>query len=256
MTKSRNCSIDIFRLLCAVLVVAIHTNTFEDQNAVLGFIAVRVITRIAVPFFFIVSGYYYISKLERGEKCMASTLWKTFKLYVFWSAVYIAINAINFALFSEKTVASVTAFISENLFKFFFSGTEYHLWFIIALLVSIVVIGVAYRLKIQKPVIALTLLLFVFGLLGESYHAIGSKIPLFFQLTNLAHYNDFKHVFLMGLPLFSSGYFAIKLNEKESSKGALVKTIVMAAAFLVEIAVIMKLKLPLRGKGIEITVFL
>ena len=70
MNKTRNCSIDLFRLYCAVLVVAIHTSPFMDQNNKLGFISTQVIPRIAVPFFFIVSGYYYIQNLEQGKKCI------------------------------------------------------------------------------------------------------------------------------------------------------------------------------------------
>lgn len=72
-----------------------------DQNSYLGIIATQIIPRIAVPFFFIVSGYYYINKLEKEENCIAITLWKTIKLYVFWSIVYIVRNFIVFVLNSN-----------------------------------------------------------------------------------------------------------------------------------------------------------
>ena len=66
--NQRNNSIDIFRLICAVLVIIIHTRPFEDQNELLGYIVVQILPRIAVPFFFCVSGYYYFHALKkRGQ---------------------------------------------------------------------------------------------------------------------------------------------------------------------------------------------
>lgn len=37
MNKSRNCSIDIFRYVCAILVVVIHTIPFGDISKEMGY---------------------------------------------------------------------------------------------------------------------------------------------------------------------------------------------------------------------------
>ena len=66
MTK-RNCSIDIFRYICAIMVVAIHSSPFTDINKDLGYIFTEIVPQIAVPFFFITSGYFYIKGLEKGS---------------------------------------------------------------------------------------------------------------------------------------------------------------------------------------------
>lgn len=60
--KQRNCSIDLFRYVCAIMVVAIHTNPFTDVDAELGYIFTQIVPRIGVPFFFAVAGYFYIAK--------------------------------------------------------------------------------------------------------------------------------------------------------------------------------------------------
>lgn len=67
--SNRNNSIDIFRFVCAIMVVMIHTNPFVDKNIYLGYIFSQIIPRIAVPFFFLTSGYFYIQKLLNGEQC-------------------------------------------------------------------------------------------------------------------------------------------------------------------------------------------
>lgn len=64
MTK-RNGSIAVFRYIYAVLVVAIHTDPFYEINEQLGYMVYAVLSGIAVPFFFVTSGYFYIHKLNR-----------------------------------------------------------------------------------------------------------------------------------------------------------------------------------------------
>lgn len=65
--KERNNSIDIFRYLCAVMVIAIHTHPFSEVNEELGYLCTQVLPRIAVPFFFAIAGYFYIQKIEKNQ---------------------------------------------------------------------------------------------------------------------------------------------------------------------------------------------
>lgn len=67
--KQRNQSIDIFRLLCAVMVVAIHTSPLSELGDGAAYLFQEIVPRIAVPFFFAAAGYFYIGKLERGDRC-------------------------------------------------------------------------------------------------------------------------------------------------------------------------------------------
>ena len=89
---NRNCSVDVFRYICAILVVAIHTRPLEELNPTLGFLAADVIPRIGVPFFFAVSGYFYLAKLEKGEKPFRTQMKKVLGLYSTWSLFYYLID--------------------------------------------------------------------------------------------------------------------------------------------------------------------
>ena len=253
MNKTRNCSIDLFRLYCAVLVVAIHTSPFMDQNNKLGFISTQVIPRIAVPFFFIVSGYYYIQNLEKGKKCISSTIWKVFKLYTFWSIIYLTRNFILFVTKDAITLQSIKGFIVNNLVNYLFYGTEYHLWYFIGLLVSLFVVGISYKFKVQKIIFVLSIFLYILGLFGESYYYIGDKIPVISTLINLSFFTTIRRVFLMGFPFFTSGFFVYKLKDKFSKKSALIATCFFTIAFLLEILIVCKLHFQ---RSIVITIFL
>lgn len=54
--------IDILKLLCAALVVAIHVPPFLDIHGLIDFAVVNYIARIAVPFFFVSSSYFLFTK--------------------------------------------------------------------------------------------------------------------------------------------------------------------------------------------------
>ena len=51
--------IDCFRIIAAILVVTIHTSPLDTISPTLDFYLTRGLGRIAVPFFFITTAYFY-----------------------------------------------------------------------------------------------------------------------------------------------------------------------------------------------------
>ena len=246
----RNNSIDCFRLICALLVVSIHTHPFEDQNELLGYIFVQVLPRIAVPFFFCVSGFYYIRQLEAGKKCILRTLFKVFKVYLVWSAIYLIVDIIISLLTSSF---SFVTYLKNFIIDFIFYGTYYHLWYIIALMVSILIVGVFFRLRIQRCLVWISIVLYFVGLLGESYYLIGNQIPSISSFVNMPFFTEIRRVFLMGLPFFISGYFVNRFLKKMNKKCIYIFSFVSLILFVVEIIFLHFTGL---SKSIVITLFL
>ena len=60
--------IDWMRLIAAILVIAIHTSPLASYNATGDFILTRVIARVAVPFFFMTTGYFTLSRYHYDNK--------------------------------------------------------------------------------------------------------------------------------------------------------------------------------------------
>lgn len=113
-------SIDIARYLCAVMVVAIHTHPFEDVDPTFGFVFTQVVPRIAVPFFFAVSGFFFFGKLAKGERPLRDFVWRLSCTYAAWTFIYLLSDFIR-------------ARGRVNLFAMLSSlpiGAWYHLWFI------------------------------------------------------------------------------------------------------------------------------
>lgn len=59
MKSSNHTFIDIFKFIAALLVVAIHTTPLEDISAKGNFYFENMLCRIAVPFFFAASGFFF-----------------------------------------------------------------------------------------------------------------------------------------------------------------------------------------------------
>ena len=85
-------ALDRFRLLAAVLVVCNHTGPLDSLSPTADFFLTRVLARLAVPFFFIVSGYF-LAKCQ--WKHTGRFLRKTLLLYLAAVALYLPLNWYN-----------------------------------------------------------------------------------------------------------------------------------------------------------------
>lgn len=251
MNGKRNCSIDIFRLFCAVLVVVVHTKPLTEFRY-LGDIVTQVFPRIAVPFFLCVSGFYYIKSLMENKKVLKKQIVKLLKIYVFWSSIYILWDLLH-VLVEGK---SLITFIKSTIINFFVSGSYYHLWYIPALFFCLIISTLFFRFGKLKLLAYSSIFLYVLGLLGCSYFAVGNNIPFIRDLINWEYFNVFRRIVFMSLPFFMQGYFLHVLENKYkslSNKALRCGIAVAVAGFLVEILFVVKMGIQ---KNIIITVFL
>lgn len=84
--QNTNCMqyLDIFRLVAALLVVAIHTSPLSSFNADADFFLTRVLARVAVPFFLMVTGFFVLSDTiyDKAELASAASTHRKMKKYL------------------------------------------------------------------------------------------------------------------------------------------------------------------------------
>ena len=96
MNKNKSYTgIDRFRLIAAYLIVAIHTSPLTSVSAEGDFILTRIIARIGVPFFFMTSGFFLISRYSRDEGRLFSFVKRTVSIYALAIVIYIPVNIYN-----------------------------------------------------------------------------------------------------------------------------------------------------------------
>lgn len=237
--KKRNCSIDIFRYFCAILVVIIHTNPLSDINPDLGYAVSQIMTRIGVPFFFTVAGYFYTQKLEKNQKIFIPYVKKLFLTYFIWSCVYLLYE------FSQWGYSQIKGFIVTGMLNFFIKGSYYHFWFFPALIISVGIVTLFYKLHLKKLLLPLAIIMYSIGCFGCSYYTLGIKIPVLGTLYSFSEFTVIRRIFFMGLPFFICGYIINIIKDKFTNIGN--KNLIFALAgsiilWLAEIVAVIRLQ--------------
>lgn len=211
-----NNSVNIMKLTCAYLVVAIHTDPLSDINAQVGFLASEVITRVAVPFFFLVSGYYYCLKIKADRRYFKTYIKNLLISYCIWAGIYYIVNlftAISGGYFTIKS------YIVDCVVKFLLYGPYYHLWYIPALFIAVFTVTFVEKMKARKIVFPLSLVAYVVGVIGCAYYQLGIKIPGLRVLYQAQCFETIRKIFFMGIPFFVAGYAVPYLFKKISKSG-------------------------------------
>ena len=140
MREGRNKGIDLVKVLMAFVVVSIHTTAWP----LLG------IREVAVPYFFLVSGYFLVRKMtgERKADLAAIRDWtlKILWLYLIWTAVYLPFTVYGFLQDGLSLKQSLLlffrnlAFVGENFMS-------WPLWYLLAMLWGGVLFYVLRALK-------------------------------------------------------------------------------------------------------------
>ncbi len=258
MTKSvqtnKKCipSINLMRLICAFMVIAIHIVPFNDSNYKVKFILIEVVPRIAVPFFFVVSGFFFSKNLEQNNKAIRY-IKKILFTYIIWSSIYFIYDYIIKVI---PLGISLITMIKSYIVDYIFFGPSNHLWYFHALIFCLIITLICYRYGNLTKLYILSFLLYCVGLLGCSYYGIGINIPI---LNKLYFYSDFisiRRIFLMGFPYFMLGYFIkVKSNfvKKITNCKVISLLIVFLTFFIIEIIIVVKSNM---SKNIIITLFL
>lgn len=83
---TRNIALDILKVLLAVMVVGIHTYFLRDINSLAEYLTVNGVFRMAVPIFFLTSGFYFFQALAGDTH--GRWLKRVLMLYAFWMLFY------------------------------------------------------------------------------------------------------------------------------------------------------------------------
>ncbi len=161
-------AIDRFRIIAAVLVIAIHTSPLAGINENADFALTRIIARAAVPFFFTASGFFAVSRYG-GYGRVLGFCKRTAIIYLIAMALYFPLNIYN-DYFIKNTLGGVLSDIV-------FDGTFYHLWYLPASIIGAVTAAVLIKKTNNKTALIISALLYAVGLFGDSYYGAHENIP-------------------------------------------------------------------------------
>ncbi|MBR3643555.1 MAG: acyltransferase family protein [Parasporobacterium sp.] len=143
--------LDVMRFFAALSVVAIHS--FMEYDQVFDAYFVRILTRWAVPCFFMITGFF----LKEDTKQFARFWFRILLEYVIWTILY--------ALLCHENIWSIRHFLSALR-----SGIIMPFWYFPALLLCAAFVWILEKV-IKKPevVVAICAVLFVMALMGHTF---------------------------------------------------------------------------------------
>lgn len=186
-------NIDILKAICAFLIVCIHVAFPGTLGAYF-----TTLTRIAVPIFFMITGYFYADVVKRGGE--NSQIKKLLKLVIEANLIYLLWDCF-YAVVSRNSDFFQSTFTLKNLIKFLllnespFSG---HLWYLGAILYVLIIVLIVDKLDCGKLLYYLTPLLLLGDLVFGKYAIIiwGKEFP----------YILVRNFLFVGIPYFCIGF--------------------------------------------------
>lgn len=170
--KSRHSGLDAFRLLAALLVIAIHTSPLTTYTMEGDFLLTRGIARVAVPFFFMVTGHFVLGGYLAGKDPFARVWRQVKKILLVYLAAVLLYLPIGFYAGHYQDLTPLSA-----LRLLLFDGTFYHLWYFPGCAMGLLLVCLLGRVKTPWFLPAATGLLYLAGLFGDSYYGLTARIP-------------------------------------------------------------------------------
>lgn len=230
-------SVDALRSIAIFAVIAIHTTPFKIQSLPNGdslnlAIIINQMARFAVPFFFVVSGYFWAKKFNNFEEIFAPTVAMAKRIgFIFfaWSVIYLLPWNIYDSLVHGPT-GPVKVFYQNLCYAFSnpltiaMQGTKGHLWFLVGLLCSLSISALLIRMRLTSLLIALAVTLYAIGLTGKAYRDSPLGIHVSF---------NFRDGPFFALIFFVTGYLLQRKKPNDSwfSIGLLISIVGVALHF-------------------------
>lgn len=224
MKKERNSTIDTLRFIAIFTVVAQHTNMFDYAYDSFGgefflFLKYAVVNiRFAIPFFFLASGYFFGQSLRKGEllsKVVGRYSKRLFVLFASWTVLYIFFpkywmeHVIEFGFLRAiywhvLDLGRILVMIFSKPVRLVMTGTEGHLWFLPALILSMLVLTALIARRKEKWILPVAVVLYSIGVGGEICNSLPSTGEFVFR----TFWGPF-----IGTLFFSAGWWFSKQDD-------------------------------------------
>lgn len=127
---------------------------------------------MAVPIFFLISGYllmYRLNITKNKKEYIKNYLKRLIKLYIIWTIIYLPIIITRLITNKYGLISDFMIFFRNTIFD----GSVTHLWYIIDLAVAIIIICILKRLNLNdKKILAISLSLYLLGIWVDTYYGL------------------------------------------------------------------------------------
>ena len=198
--------------------IALHTTPFvggawPGEGLLAPGVLINQFSRFAVPFFFVISGYFWGSRVATAATVASVSrpmAWRIAALFIAWSLIYLLpYNIGSIPQFGVLGPFKLTYFkaryLAHHPLDLLFEGTSVHLWFFVALLCSLGIVAPLVAAARVKVLVAGSVVLYLVGVLGRAYVDTPLGLPIPFDTRNGPFF---------GTIFFASGYLLTRQNPR------------------------------------------
>lgn len=158
----RNQSIDLIKFIMSICIIAIHSQIFKTINPTLYNIIPMGLLRIAVPLFFVISGYYYFQKIQQRQDT------KTYLLHIL--KVFLIFEGIELLLYTPFMLHQLQGLsIIGYIWKALSVGLGGSYWYITSLLFSLIILTPLWRKNKIIPMFIIGFIMYLIVFSVDSY---------------------------------------------------------------------------------------
>lgn len=192
-------SVEVLRVLSIIAVISLHTTPLESIKGNSAAIHLGTLisqsARFAVPFFFVISGYFFAIKVKKEGQItpiMLATIKRLSLIWLFFTTIYIfpydLSSAFEHGLYGPiKAIYWNVLRIKNDPVLFIFQGTQAHLWFLISLIHAVLITSIFLRYWKSNPLhflVTFSITLYIIGLLAKAYSDTPFGINISFNTRN------------------------------------------------------------------------
>lgn len=169
--------IDLMKYICSILVIMVHTTPFLPFHKDLNWFTMTILGRFVVPFYFLSTGFFVFRNIQlKSNNYFKSYLKGLLKTYLIWSILYLPLGL---QFIYTNLEISFWLYPVALLIALFYIGTYFHLWYISALIFSLIAIYYASKFIKKRYLVIISFCLLVIGSF-ETYYGY-----LFLPLKNI-----------------------------------------------------------------------
>ena len=163
---TRNKTIDFFKFIFSIGIIAIHIQFLKNWTPQFYNITADGLFRLGVPFFFVVSGYYYYGRIQNNYDTKGF-IKKLIKLFLIFTSIESAIYLVSL----WWQLLSPTG-ILLYIYKSITVGQGGIYWYMFSLILSLVILTPMWKKKKIKPLLIVGLILYLITATNDAYGAI------------------------------------------------------------------------------------
>lgn len=240
MNKIKYGYVDILKFIFSICIIIMHTGLLYSTSPTINWYLTHLLLRLAVPFFFITSGFFYgrkiLAKNKEIKKITRKYITKLFYPFIFWLCISLPVEFIDT---HEGNILRTILILIKKTFFYPWGA----LWYILALMVAVLVLSKFYKKNKFYLSILIGFFLYTFALICNSYYFLVIDRPLMKSIVDL-----YMKIFISGRNGIFLGIFYVSIgvilskiqkeNKLLNKKENIIMIILAYFAYAIEIYIV------------------